>query len=413
MPRFLFVHSGSDLYGASRSLLRLTTRLVTDGHPVMAVLPHHGPLVPALQAAGVQAEVDPRLVILTRSTVADHQGPLAQLTNLPRSVAGLIRRIADFKPDLIHTNTSVVVSSPLAARIARVPHVWHMREFYKDFPRLWPYYQKFMTGFSDRVVCVSGAVARQFADARNVRVLHNGFPGDEFAAVDTARIAAFCRRFNVDNVLRVGIVGRIKYQRKGQETFVRAAALLARQHEELQFLIVGSPYPGNEDHLARLRALVDELSVRDRIVFTGDIDDIKAVYAALDVAVLASSSPEPFGGVVIEAMAMGRPVVGTRVGGTPEQIDHGTTGFLVTPDSPEEMADAIARLVADRALRDDMGRAARERFLREFEFEAFYRGMWTVYDEVLRSRSSNAVTQSSWGQRPPGTKPIEPSSARS
>jgi len=76
-------------------------------------------------------------------------------------------------------------------------------------------------------------------------------------------------------------------------------------------------------------------------------------------------------------------VIGTRVGGTPEQIDDGVTGVLVAPDAPEEMARAIDRLVGDQRLREAMGAAARERFLRVFEFEPFYRRLWSLYDAVL------------------------------
>lgn len=383
--RLLFVHSGSDLYGASRSLLRLTTRIAADGHEVMTVLPHDGPLRPALEAAGVQAIVDQRLVMLTRKGVFPNRSRVQQLIDLPLSVAALVKICREFKPDLMHTNTAVIVSSPLAAQIARVPHIWHMREFFVDFPRAWPAHREFMTRCSERVICVSAAVAAQFrTGTRNLRVLNNGFPAGEFEPATADRIAAFRARFGVQAGVLVGIVGRIKFKRKGQETFVRAAALLAKQHPGVRFMVIGSPFPGNEEHLVRLRALITELGIEDSVVLTGDVDDVKAAYAALDITVLASTSPEPFGGVVIEAMAMGIPVVGTNVGGTPEQIAHGHTGLLVPPDAPRPMADAIERLLVDPPLREQMGRAARARFLAEFEFEPFYQRLWGIYSEVLR-----------------------------
>jgi len=288
-------------------LLRLTTRLVADGHAVMTVLPHDGPLRPALLEAGVDAVVDEHLVVVTRKGVYPHRSRAQLVADLPRSVASLVRRCREFRPELIHTNTSVIVSSPLAARVARVPHVWHIREFYEDFPTLWRYHRRFMTSCSAKVICVSAAVAKQFGPAPNVEVLHNGFPEEEFRPVAAERALAFRRRFDVDAGSGLASWGRIKFKRKGQETFVRAAALVAHEHPDVRFLIIGSPFPGNEDHLARLRALIDELGIADRIVLTGDVQDVKAAYSSLDVTILASTSPEPFGGVVIEAMAMGRP----------------------------------------------------------------------------------------------------------
>jgi glycosyltransferase involved in cell wall biosynthesis len=380
----MFVHSGADLYGASRSLLRLTSRLAADHHAVLAVLPFDGPLIGALQAANVETLIDPQLVMVTRKTVAHHRGRLARAIDLPRSVTALLRAMRRFRPDLIHTNTSVILSSAIAAKLARKPHVWHIREFYADFPTLWPYHRRLITTCADAVVCVSGAVADQFGrDSAKVTVLHNGFPAGEFEPVSAARRDSFIQRFGLEPYIRIGIVGRIKFKRKGQETFVRAAALLAHTHPNARFVIVGSPFPGNEEHLVRLEALIDELGIRDRIVLTGDVEDVKAAYAALDVTVLASSSPEPFGGVVVEAMAMGKPVVGTRVGGTAEQIDHGVTGFLVTPDAPEEMAAALEPLIADYNLRTAMGTAARQRFLNKFEFEPFYAQVQELYATML------------------------------
>jgi glycosyltransferase involved in cell wall biosynthesis len=108
--------------------------------------------------------------------------------------------------------------------------------------------------------------------------------------------------------------------------------------------------------------------------------------SALDVVALPSALPEPFGGVVIEAMALGRPVVGTNAGGTPEQIDDGVTGHLVPPGDPPALAEAIGRLLADRELRERMGAAGRSRYLERFEFERFYGTMTAVYQELIAQR---------------------------
>ncbi|MBK7260238.1 MAG: glycosyltransferase family 4 protein [Ignavibacteriae bacterium] len=104
--------------------------------------------------------------------------------------------------------------------------------------------------------------------------------------------------------------------RKGQDTFLRAAALIAAEHPDVRFVLIGSPFPGNESHGKALSALGRELGIDKQIVFTGDVADIRAAYAALDISVLPSEQPEPFGGVVIESMAAGKPVIGTRIGGT-------------------------------------------------------------------------------------------------
>lgn len=381
--RILFAHNNADLYGASRSLLRLTSRLARDGHEIRVLLPAEGPLLQALERNGVTVSIDRSLSIIERRTCRTPRGIIRLIAGLPRSVRRVQRLIDEFGPAMAHTNTSVVLPLAIAARRRRVPHIWHIREFYREFRAFWWFYQWFMARYADTIVCVSTAVARQFnilIRRRRTRVLHNGFPVKEFQPVDAERVAAFRARVGVkDEHVLVGVVGRVKLRRKGQETFVRAAGLLAPRHPDVRFLVIGSPYAGNESHLEDLKRLAEADGVLDRVLFTGEIEDIRAAYAALEVVVLPSGQPEPFGGVVVEAMATGKPVVGTRIGGTAEQIEDGRTGRLVAPSDPRAMADALEDLLGDPHMRRRMGAAGRQRYLRLFEFEVFYRRVLALY----------------------------------
>jgi glycosyltransferase involved in cell wall biosynthesis len=398
--RILFVHSGADLYGASRSLLRLIDRLQSDGHEAAVVLPYEGPLLDRLRAQYVRTLVHPLLPSVTRQAVRSPRG-LAQLgINIPRSTYRLGGLIGEFRPDVVHTNTALILTPGLAARLAGIPHVWHVREFFSEFPSFWKKYQWYMNTFSDRIVCVSNAVGEQFHPKirrRKVAVIHDGFPHSEFSAADPQRVREFRERFNVDGHFVVGVVGRIKFKRKGQEIVVRAAQILRERYPHLRYAFVGSPFPGNESHLENLRDLIRECGVEDRVVLCGEMHDMPTAFASLDVSVLPSALPEPFGGIVIESMAMGKPVIGTNIGGTIEQIDDGATGFLIEPDRPDLLAESIARFAESPALCQEFGRRAREKYLREFEFDAFYRKMTSLYSSVIKSsvtrRREDAVTQ--------------------
>ncbi len=382
--RLLFFHNGSDVYGASRSFLRLCTRLVQDGVVVKAVLPGEGPLRVALREACVDAVVLRPMPLIERAAFRSFYGALKVLLSIPFSVLRIRMLLRTFKPDLVHSNLSVLFTPAIAARLAGIPHVWHIRESYEDFGFSWRVYRRFMGWGADRIVAVSNAVAKQFDECRSrkVTVIHNGFPAREFEPVPETRIRAFKNAYGLKDELVVGLVGRIKFVRKGQEYLVEAAAALKSRFPDVRFLLIGSPFPGNEDHLLRLRRRIEELDVGHRVVITGDVGDIKAAYAAMDVSVMCSGTPEPFGGVVIEAMALGKPVVGTAIGGTPEQIEPSVTGLLIPPRDSVALADALARLLEDRALRERMGRSGRQRFETYFEFETSYRKIRAVYNEV-------------------------------
>jgi glycosyltransferase involved in cell wall biosynthesis len=383
--RILFVHTGADLYGASRSLLRLAGRLVRDGHAAACLLPYEGPLRERLAAAGVDVRIDGRMPLLVRGELRGIGGWVRLAVRSIGAGVGAAATVREWKPDLVHTNTAAVVPVyGLVARMMGVPHVAHLRESFGDFGRLWKLFQWAVWLGASRIVAVSQAIADQATPAvrRRVVVIHNGFPREEFEPVPPERVERFRRQFGLGGCLLAGVVGRIKFKRKGQETFVAAAELLSAWHDRARFLIIGSPFPGNESHLRQLNSLVNELGVGRVVVLTGEVEDIKAAISALDVLVLPSGQPEPFGGVVVEAMALGRPVVGTRLGGTVEQVEDGVTGLLVPPDDPSALAEAIGRLFGSPERRAEMGRLGRERYMQRFEFDPFYASMMALYSAL-------------------------------
>jgi len=158
---------------------------------------------------------------------------------------------------------------------------------------------------------------------------------------------------------------------KGQDDFLRAAAIVAERHPEARFLVVGDCVSSEAERASDaayrddLHALADRLGIAHLVRFTGYRDDVPAVMNALDVFVLPSHF-EPFGIVVLEAMAAARPIVATAAGGVPDIVDDGREALLVPPQAPEALAEAVARLLDDPALADRLGRAAEERVRDEF-----------------------------------------------
>jgi glycosyltransferase involved in cell wall biosynthesis len=364
----------------------MASRLSADGHSVLVVLPGDGPLAGELRNSGVQVVLSTRLAVLKRKKAGSIRG-LAQLCGkFALSSFALFRLIGRFRPDLIHSNSAVVLPVGVVARLKRIPHVWHVREIFSDFPKLWIFYQWYIAAFSDCIVCVSGAAAKQFNRRirdRKVVILYDGFPADEFPEVSFAKVQAFRRKYNLNGNLLVGLVGRIKIGRKGQDILLAAAARLKPRFPDTRFLFIGSPFPGNEDHLVRLRELIAEQDLNEEVIYTGDIDDVKTAYAALDISVQSSVLPEAFSGVIVESMAMSTPVIGSKGGGTAEQIEDGITGLLVDPGNPEQLAAALARLQDDPELRARLGANGRKKFCEEFEFEVFYGKLRSLQSALL------------------------------
>ena len=301
------------------------------------------------------------------------------LLNFPLSVLFIVGIIRRRKVDVVHTNSGVIVSPGLAAKLAGARHLWHIRDWFQEFRGFWPYYARYIVWSSEKIIAVSRAIAGLFSAQEKITVIHNGFPMDEFA-VDQPRLRAdFRAKLGLGDAFVVGCVGRIKFVRKGQEFLVQAAALLEAQGIPAKILIVGTAFPGNEEHVTRLHALVTELNLDHCIVWTGEMSDPRPAYAAMDVLVLPSAQPEPFGGVVMEGMAMGVPVIATNIGGSTEQVAEGITGFLIPPSDPAALAEKIAILFNDPALRARMSAAGPARITSSFSIDDMVRKFERLY----------------------------------
>lgn len=380
--RIVFFHIPSDYYGASRSLIRLTRKLKHDGHDVFVILAEEGTLTNLLLENGITVVIHASLSYYSRKRVKNFFSFLSFIFSIPFSVSYIIKFARKHKITIFHTNVTLIISPGIAAKLAGIKHYWHIRESFAEFGDLWKLYKWFIYFFATKIICVSNPIADQFQNKKirkKIHVLYNGFPKEEFATMKDMDIEMFKNKYRISDEITIGVLGRIKLRRKGQDVFLRAAAILITKFNNLRFFIIGSPFPGNENQAVMLNDLIDNLELNKYTILTGDIPDTHPAYCALDIVVLPSVNPEPFGGVVIEAMAFGKPVVGTRIGGTLEQIEDNVTGFLVQPDDPTDLADALEKLIVDKKLREEFGHSAKKRFLENFEFEQFYRKILAIY----------------------------------
>ena len=150
--------------------------------------------------------------------------------------------------------------------------------------------------------------------------------------------------------------------------------------------MVGDCLPGDSEYKEFLFELTRELNVDDVVHFTGFRKDVYDVFSSLDLVVHASTSPEPFGRVIIEAMALGRPVIATALGGPLEIIKHGHNGFLIEPGDPAALAETIIILVSDEKERVRIGRNAIAHVNEHFRQEDAVRKIETIYDELMATR---------------------------
>ncbi|MDI3342045.1 MAG: glycosyltransferase [Sphaerobacter sp.] len=228
------------------------------------------------------------------------------------------------------------------------------------------------------------------ADPARVAIIPSGVDPTLFAPLDRAEAR---RRIGLDTADPLVVyVGRL-LPRKDVRNLVRALALLVRQtHLPVRLLVVGGetvePDPRATPEIGALQCLAAELGVADRVIFTGKRQprELAAYYSAGDV-VATTPWYEPFGLTPLEAMACGRPVIGSAVGGITFTVRHGETGFLVPPRAPEALARRLAQVLTDPALAARLGRAARSRVARDFTWERVGTRTAALYAALLAERA--------------------------
>jgi len=355
----LFVHSSSGRYGADRQLHLLATSLDRDRFAPLVALPAEGPLADDLRRAGVEVLVRPVSVI--RRELATPLGIVSVATGAAREGVALGRLARHRGVALVHSNTSVVLSGAAAAAASRVPHVWHVREIYSRFGRVWPAYRTLL-GTASALPCVSHAAAAQFRRSDPVHVIPDGLAADPVRA---PRAAARATLGLDGEVPVIAVLGRIS-DWKGQDVLVRALAEPPLRDRGAVALIAGDAWPGAEQRAAGVLSVASAAGVSERVRMIGFRDDVETVLGAADVIAVPSTAPDPLPGSAIEAAAAGCAVIASAGGGLPEIIRDRQTGRLVAPGDPLALAQAAAELLDDPDERERLGAAAsldvRERF---------------------------------------------------
>jgi glycosyltransferase involved in cell wall biosynthesis len=377
----LYINATAELGGTDTDLFATVRALDKTRFRPIIMLPGPGPFDNAYAAMGVEV-VRTHLPVVNRAA-----RPAPLLASLAASVAEIRRVIRARGVNLVYTNSLLVLSGGVAARLARCPALWHSGEFL-DRPRLVGQALYSLTSaLATRIIVSSAAVRARFPgwSRSRVDVVHNGVDLNRFhPGLDGAAVR--CELGIPPETPIVGFVGRF-IPWKGADHFVRVAARVRAAVPDAHFLIVGSRLAGYADHEANLRAAIHQLGLAQFTTVLTDRLDVPALMAAMDVFVHCSTRPEPFGIVIVEAMAAAKPVVAVRAGGVPEIISCPDLGLLVPLGDVAASADAVIELLRDRPRAQALGRAARVHVTEHFEIGAVTRRVEAIYDRALAGAS--------------------------
>ena len=385
-PRtIVFFDHTATMGGGEIALLNLVRHLDRALWEPVVVLGAEGPLGEKLRDSNIETHVLPLDARVAQARKDSLQGggavgaarqALASLAYVVR----LSRLLRARRASILHTNSlKADVLGALAGRLAGVPVLWHVRDRITDeyLPTRTARAFRLAARLLPQAVAVnSHSTLESLAmDESNLtRVVHDGF-------VEPGEVQVLARS---EGPL-IGLVGRISPW-KGQDIFIRAAAIVREEFPDARFQIIGSAMFGEADYEAQVRDLARELELGESLEFTGFRSDVEACIAALDILVHASTMGEPFGQVVMEGMAARKPVVATRGGGVPEIVAEDVTGLLVPMSDVGAMAQAIKLLLSNPERAREMGRAGQKRVREHFTIAQTADKVEALYGAIEESR---------------------------
>ncbi|MFH1540099.1 MAG: glycosyltransferase family 4 protein [bacterium] len=364
--RVLFFIRGGGKGGAELSLLEILQRMNRNRFlPVLASLTE-GPVVDEIREMGIEThvlEAPGKLVEARRQELASpakiHHSASRFFSSIrvARQLAGLLRETGCH---LLYANSlKAHVIGSVAGWLAGVPVVWHVRDvLFHRWERILFRLLRFL--FRPTVIANSRFTAGHLGGGRGIKVIYNGV---DLAATKPGRDAARVREelgIPPDAPL-VGMAGRVQ-QWKGHEVFLAAAEMLLDDFPDAWFAIAGGDLYSEEHFLDNLKKGVrgnDKL--KNRVVFTGHRKDVLDIINTFDVYVHPTLKDEPFGRVIMEAMALGKPVVTTRCGGPEEIVLDEYTGLMVAAGDAKALSRAVGRLLIDRETAKKFGANGRRR----------------------------------------------------
>jgi len=370
--------------GPAIHAILLTRGLQNDRFSSVLVTGLEGPREGSMRDLADRHGVQPRIV----RELGREVSPL----NDVRATLAMYRLIREHRPHIVHTHMAKAgTAGRLAARLARVPiivHTFHGHTFHSYWgplkSRIFLEIERSLGKVTDRVIAITEAQKADIATygvapTRKIAVIPLGLEIEPMLTAEQQRGRLRAELGIGDNQPLIGIVARL-VPIKAHEVFLKAAATIRAAAPDATFLIIG-----DGERRAELEALARELGVDAATRFLGWREDMREVYADLDVVTLCSNN-EGSPVALIEALAAARPVVSTRVGGVPNVVHDGESGLLVPPRDPAAFADAVLTLLRDPATAARYGEAGRKAVFPHHSSGRLVQDIERLYLELAREK---------------------------
>ena len=292
----------------------------------------------------------------------------------------------EYQFEIIYSNTLAVLLGIFYAQKTKIKHIWHVHEIIES-PKIFTKAFNFLLSLNSNTKIIYNSVATgNFWDINDKiklksQVIWNGLelPNYYLSQLEINETKKELFHANPNDIV-IGLVGRIS-RWKGQQVLLKAFHIVNQTNKNIKLVFVGSPPPNQEGFLENLYQEINNLRLNNFVKVVPFQNDINWVWQSIDIAVVPSIEPEPFGLVAVEAMLAKKPVIGSNHGGLTEIIENNETGFLVDPNNEIELAKALQKLIEDNTLRNEFGKNGFKRANKFFTLEKYVSSFETSFEE--------------------------------
>ena len=388
MKTILIIHQSAELYGSDKTMLYFLSELDKTKYLPIIVLPFDGPLKSELEKNNIKVVIAPVLKIYRKMFTP--KNIFKFIKEYYQGIKALDSLNKQYKFDLVYTHTLAALIGILFAKKRKIKHLWHVQEIIAK-PKILNFLFKRSLSLDCNHKVVYDSIATMNFWIENNQKLANKSEA-VWNGVETKNIKSFTD-FEIQEVrenfffsskdeIVISLVGRINSW-KGQQLLLKSFNQLIKEYNNIKLVYLGSAPPNQENFEIELKNQILEFGLVNKVVVIPFQKEIEKFWNSIDIAVVPSTEPEPFGMVVIEAMLAKKPVIASNHGGPTEIIIQNETGLLFEPNNHNSLSNALEKLIQDKQLRMLYGENGFNRVHTTFSLESHVNHFEKIFDELL------------------------------
>lgn len=388
MKNVLFIHQSAELYGSDKTILMFISSLDKTKYKPVVVVPFEGPLTREFEKNNIEVVIAPVLKLYRKMLTPKNM--LLATKEYKQGLDILENLHKKYKFDLVYSHTLAALIGIIFARKHNIKHLWHIQEILAKPVAINKIFKQLLNLKANHKAIYDSKATMNFWIENDVKLtaksdfVWNGLDASKIPTYsDEHRKSVRSKFFEVDETITViGLVGRINSW-KGQPLLLNAYHRIAEKYPNSKLVFIGSAPPNQEFFTDDLKKSIAGFNLDKQVKIIPFQEDIWQLWDAIDIAVVPSTEPEPFGMVAIEAMLSRKPVIAANHGGLTEIVQNEKTGLLFEPQNADELAKALIVLLDDKNMQTQFGAVGYNRAAEHFSLKSHVAKFESIFEDII------------------------------